>query len=100
MPKLLGLRDLTRSLARRHVVMMLQKLAGALIVGLSISVPLNLAWADTGFDRAFHAYHLAEIGCKLWYKGASRSEKEDTLGRKACQIVEHPFASMLKHRPA
>ena len=79
--------------------MQIQKLAGVVVVALWLSAPFNLAWAGEGFERAFHAYHLAELGCRLWYSGASITTKEETLGRKACHIIESPLASMLKHRP-
>jgi hypothetical protein len=79
--------------------MKLQQPATLLLIGLSISAPLDVASAGEGFERAFHAYHLAEIGCKLWYSDAARSRQEDTLGRKACHMIEHPFASLLEHKP-
>lgn len=80
--------------------MQLNRLAGVVLVSLWLSAPFNLAWAGEGFERAFHAYHLAEIGCQLWYSGKTITAKEETLGRKACYLIEHPFASMLEHRPA
>lgn len=79
--------------------MQIQKLAGVVLVALWLSAPLNFAWAGEGFERAFHAYHFAEIGCELWYSGASKTAREETLGRKACRIIEHPLATILEHRP-